>query len=133
MNAIMEKYENRTMMPIKNKLIITKVIHTLIWVFFVSAIFYILYCGITGRITFLTWVSIGLVLIEGIVLLIFRMQCPLTYVARMYSDSQKDNFDIYLPNWIAKYNKRIFTTIYVIGLILVMYRVCIRILLLKWE
>ncbi len=114
-------------MPVKNKLVITKMIHTLIWMCFVSAIFYVLYCGITGRITCVTWASIGLVLIEGIILLIFRMQCPLTYVARRYSDSQKDNFDIYLPNWIAKYNKRIFTTIYVIGLILVIYRVCIRI------
>ncbi len=50
------------------------------------------------------------------------MRCPLTYVARRYSDSTKDNFDIYLPNWMAKYNKQIFTTIFVIGLILVVYR-----------
>jgi hypothetical protein len=45
----------------------------------------------------------------------------LTYVARKYSDSRKDNFDIYLPNRIAKYNKHIFTTIFVIGLIWVVY------------
>ena len=108
-------------MTAKNKLILTKLLHTLIWVFFVSVIFYVLYCGITGRITTLTWVSIGLVVFEGLVLLIFRMRCPLTYVARRYSDSSKDNFDIYLPDLIAKYNKQIFTTIFVIGLILVVY------------
>ena len=109
-------------MTARTKLILTKLLHTLIWVFFVTVIFYVLYCGITGRITPLTWVAIGLVVFEGLVLLIFRMRCPLTYVARRYSDSQKDNFDIYLPNWIAKYNKQIFTTIFVIGLILVLYR-----------
>ena len=109
-------------MTARTKLILTKLLHTLIWVFFVTVIFYVLYCGITGRITPLTWVAIGLVVFEGLVLLIFRMRCPLTYVARRYSDSQKDNFDIYLPNWIAKYNKQIFTTIFVVGLILVLYR-----------
>ncbi len=109
-------------MTAKTKLILTKLLHTLIWVFFVAVIFYVLYCGITGKITPLTWVAIGLVVFEGLILLIFRMRCPLTYVARRYSDSQKDNFDIYLPNWIAKYNKQIFTTIFVVGLILVLYR-----------
>ena len=109
-------------MTARTKLILTKLLHTLIWVFFVTVIFYVLYCGITGRITPLTWVAIGLVVFEGLVLLMFRMRCPLTYVARRYSDSQKDNFDIYLPNWIAKYNKQIFTTIFVVGLILVVCR-----------
>ena len=31
----------------------------------------------------------------------------------------KDNFDIFLPNWLAKNNKLIFTTIFIIGLIMV--------------
>ncbi len=106
-----------------NKLIFIKVAHTLIWVFFVAAIFYVLYSGIAGEITTMTWISIGLVLFEGLILLIFKMRCPLTYIAREYSDSQKDNFDIYLPNWLAKYNKQIFTAIFAIGLVLVIYRV----------
>ncbi len=94
--------------------------------FFVAVIFYILYSGITGEITTLTWISIGLVIFEGLILLIFKMRCPLTYIAENYSDSKKDNFDIYLPNWLAKHNKLIFTMIFVIGLLLVMYRVLIE-------
>ncbi len=105
----------------KNKLIFIKAAHTLIWIFFVAIIFYVLYSGITNQISTMTWISIGLVLFEGIILLIFKMRCPLTYLARKYSDSQKDNFDIYLPNWIAKYNKQIFTTIFTVGLGLVLY------------
>lgn len=53
----------------------------------------------------------------------FGMSCPLTVMARRYSDSSKDNFDIYLPEWLAKYNKQIFTTIYLLGLVAVIYRV----------
>lgn len=104
------------------KLILIKTLHTLVWIFFVSLIFYIVYSGITDRITTFTWISVAFVIAEGLVLLVFRMFCPLTIVARRYSDSTKANFDIYLPNWLAKYNKEIFTTIFVAGLLLVILR-----------
>lgn len=105
-----------------NKLLIIKLIHTLIWAFFVAVIFYILYSGVTDTITIYTWIGIGLIIVEGLVLLLFKMSCPLTLVARNYSDSQKDNFDIFLPNWLAKYNKSIFTSIFVFAFVLVIYR-----------
>ena len=105
------------------KLFAIKLVHTLIWLFFVIVIFYILYSGITDRITSLTWIAIGLVIVEGIVLLLCNMFCPLTIVARRYSNSKKDNFDIFLPNWLARHNKLIFTSIYLIGVLIVLIRV----------
>lgn len=105
-----------------NKIFIIKLIHTVIWAFFVAVIFYIVYTGFTNTITIYTWIGVGLIIGEGLVLLLFKMSCPLTVVARNYSDSQKDNFDIFLPNWLAKYNKLIFTSIFVVGLIVVVYR-----------
>ena len=104
----------------QNTLFWIKLLHTLIWVFFVGVIFYVLFSGITGKINTYTWVGIALVILEGVVLLIFKMFCPLTILARKYSDSTKDNFDIFLPNWLAKNNKLIFTTLYLIGLALVL-------------
>ena len=88
-----------------NKLLTIKLIHTVIWAFFVTVIFYILYAGITNTITRYTWIGIGLIIGEGLVLLVFKMYCPLTVIARNYSDSQKDNFDIFLPNWLARYKQ----------------------------
>jgi len=105
------------------KLFWIKLVHTLIWAFFVGVIFYVLFSGITGNINTYTWVGIALVIGEGLVLLIFKMFCPLTLLARKYSDSTKDNFDIFLPNWLARNNKLIFTTIFLIGLALVLIRV----------
>ena len=105
------------------KLLAIKLVHTLIWVFFVVVIGYILYSGITDTVSTYTWIGIALVFGEGLVLLLFRMYCPLTVLARNYSDSQKDNFDIFLPNWLAEYNKLIFTSIFAVGLLLVLYRV----------
>lgn len=106
-----------------NKLLAIKLFHTLIWSFFVFVIFYILYSGITNKVNTFTWVGIGLIIGEGFVLIIFKMFCPLTLLARKYSDSQKENFDIFLPNWLAEHNKLIFTSIFILGLILVVIRV----------
>lgn len=105
-----------------SKLVQIKSLHTLIWIFFASSIFYIVYTGLFNRITILTWIAIGFVLLEALTLIIFKWYCPLTIIARKYSDSEKENFDIYLPNWIAKHNKTIFTIIFVIGVTLVAYR-----------
>jgi len=105
------------------KLFVIKLVHTLIWAFFISVIFYILYSGISNKINSFTWIAIVVVIAEGIILIIFKMFCPLTLIARKYSNSDKDNFDIFLPNFLARYNKVIFTAIYLVGVIIVLFRV----------
>ncbi|MFO7720631.1 MAG: hypothetical protein R6W85_09365, partial [Gillisia sp.] len=104
------------------RLMAIKLVHTLVWLFFVIIIFYIVVSGLTNQITVFTWIAIGLVVAGGLILLIFKMFCPLTLIARKYSDSTKENFDIFLPNWLAKYNKHIFTSIFIFGVILVIIR-----------
>jgi len=103
-------------------LVLIKIIHTLIWVFFNVVIGYLLYAVIFDKIDSWVWIGLGLIFIEGLVLLLFKMKCPLTIVARKYSDSTKDNFDIYLPNWLARYNKEIYTTILMVILAILVYR-----------
>lgn len=82
-----------------------------------------LYSGVWNEINLWTWIGIGLVIGEGLVLLLFKMFCPLTVLARKYSDSDKDNFDIFLPEWLARHNKLIFTILYLIGVCLILLRV----------
>jgi hypothetical protein len=109
----------------QTKLLYIKLVHTLIWVFFATLTFYILYAGVTGNINLYTWIAIGFIIAEGLVLLIFNKFCPLTLIARKYSDSQKDNFDIFLPEWLARHNKLIFSIIFVAGLTLIGIRLLI--------
>jgi hypothetical protein len=106
----------------QEKLRLIKIAHTAIWVFFNVVIFYMLYAVIVNNIDIWLWMGYGIILIEGLVLLAFKMYCPLTVWARKYSDSTKDNFDIYLPNWLAKHNKLIYTLIMAGIIILTVYR-----------
>lgn len=102
------------------KLVLIKSIHTLIWIVMVCIIGYVVYSGVSGNITVYSWLAVAAVIVEGLVLWLFKGKCPLTVWASNYSDSQKENFDIYLPEWLAKYNKLIFTTVFVLGFILML-------------
>lgn len=106
----------------ETKLTFIKTIHTAVWLFFNYVIFYALYAAITNQIDTKIWIAFGLIGLEVMVLLIFKFICPLTLIARRYSDSQKDNFDIYLPNWLARYNKLIYTVIVSVALVITIYR-----------
>jgi len=104
------------------KLILVKLFHTLIWIGFNVVIFYMLYAVLVGKLDKWLWIGYGLFVLEGITLLMFKMKCPLTVIARRYSASAKDNFDIYLPEWLARYNKLIYTSLLGIILLLTIYR-----------
>jgi len=99
-----------------------KMLHTFIWLVMAFACIYVLYAGITGTQNVWVWLSIGLISFEGLVLFAYKGICPLTILARKYTTEKRENFDIYLPEWLAKYNKWIFGTIFVVGVLLVLVR-----------
>lgn len=109
-------------MTASEKLVCIKVIHTVIWVFFNAVIFYLFYAVAANNMNTLAWICVSLILLEATVLLVFKNICPITMIARKYSASKKDNFDIYLPEWLARYNKQIYTTIVLISLAIFVYR-----------
>jgi len=106
----------------ETKLNLVKIIHTLIWLCFNVVIFYMLYAVIVNKLDIWLWMGYGLIFLEAIILLLFKFFCPLTIIARKYSDSTKDNFDIYLPNWLAKHNKLIYTAILIVILIITIFQ-----------
>lgn len=105
------------------KLFLLKLIHTLIWVFYVLVIGYILYAGFFDELSVLVWIAIGLIILEGVILTLNKGSCPLTPIAARYTNKIDGNFDIFLPNWLAKNNKIIFGSISFLGVVIVIYRV----------
>ena len=91
-----------------------KLLHTVAWLFFAGCIVGIPIAG--ARRQFL-WAAVltGLVLVECAVLAVNRCRCPLTRLASRYTEERVDNFEIYLPPWLARYNKTIFGTLFVVG------------------
>ena len=94
---------------------------TLVWHFFNGLIFYMLFAALTGWLDRWLWLGFGLLAAEGIVLLGFNFFCPLTILARRYSDSTADNFDIYLSNWLARNSKRIYTSLVLVIILITAY------------
>jgi hypothetical protein len=91
-----------------------KVIHTLVWAFFVGCIVAV---PVTGLMRRFRWAFIlsGLILLECGVLALNGGRCPLTDLAARYTNDRAANFDIYLPVLVAKYNKVIFGLLFVVG------------------
>jgi hypothetical protein len=109
-----------TMQPrrVHPPLLVIKLLHTAIWLFFVACIVAIPIAGARSRFRS-ALLLIALVLIECTVLALNRLRCPLTDLAARYTDNRSDNFDIYLPRWLARHNKTIFGTLFVLGSIFV--------------
>jgi hypothetical protein len=51
-----------------------------------------------------------------------RGRCPLTGMAARHTEQRSANFDIYRAVWLARYNKAIFGTLFVVGGLFVLTR-----------
>jgi hypothetical protein len=102
-------------------LVAIKTAHTLVWIAFVGCILAIPLAGARGWFRAAAILSV-IILAECLILAANRGRCPLTDLAMRYTDERADNFDIYLPLWLARYNKTIFGALYVVGDIFVLVR-----------
>ena len=93
-----------------------KIGHTIIWAIFAACIVAIPVFTHAERLN-ISSVLIAIVLIEVLTIAVNDWHCPLTNVASRYTSNRSENFDIYLPAWLAKYNKAIFGTLFVAGLL----------------
>lgn len=91
-----------------------KFAHTVVWAFFVACIVAIPICAWRGDFRLAAWLA-AIVFLEVVVLALNRWRCPLTAVAARYTGDRRENFDIYLPLWLARYNKLVFGSLYVAG------------------
>lgn len=90
--------------------------HTAVWALFAGCIVAIPVLAWAGE---LRWASLcaAAVAVEVLVLALNGWRCPLTGVAARYTGERRANFDIYLPEWLARYNKQVFGPLYVAGLV----------------
>lgn len=96
-----------------------KVVHTVVWAVFAGCIVAVPFVLWLGRLS-TALVLVALVTVEVVVLVANGMTCPLTDVAARFTDDRRDNFDIFLPLWLARHNKLIFGSWFALDLVLVL-------------
>ena len=96
-------------------------LHTAVWAVLACSIMVLPVAAFMRRFGWaliLTAVIVG----ECGVLALNRGRCPLTDWAARFTEDRAANFDIYLPNWLARNNKTIFGTLFVVNELIVLWR-----------
>jgi len=103
-----------------NALVGSKLLHTAVWAVLTGCI---LALPITALLHRFDWAIILSAVIVGEcgVLAVNKGRCPLTDMAARFTDERTDNFDIYLPKWLARQNKAIFGTLFVVNALFVLW------------
>ena len=100
-----------------------KLVHTAIFWTLSLCVLYALFSGIADRITIWTWVAVGLLLVESVVLVVSGWTCPLTILAERQGALRGSVADIFLPKWFADRIFPICGTLYGVALVALAWRV----------
>ena len=100
-----------------------KIIHTLIGVVMIIWVGIVFITLLLDAISILTWIGIGFMLFEGVVLLFSGWKCPLTVYAENQGAEDGSVTDIFFPKFIADQMFRIFGALSVICFVLLMVRI----------
>jgi hypothetical protein len=101
-------------------LTLIKVLHTAVWGLLAGSILVLPIAALLHHLDWALLISV-IIVIECGVLALNGGRCPLTDWAAHYTDQRSDNFDIFLPNWLARYNKAIFGTMFVVNELIVLW------------
>lgn len=99
-----------------------KTFHTLIWMVMTAANFLAFILAWQGKFNAWFWWAVGLLLLETLIIATNQWRCPITNIAERYTSDRRPNFDIYLPEWLARYNVRIFTVLILLETLAVLIR-----------
>lgn len=104
-----------------HRLVAIKLLHTVVWAFLAGCI---LALPVLAFLRQFRWAFVlsFIIILECVVLALNRGRCPMTDWAAPLTNDRADNFDIFLPNWLARYNKSIFGTLFVVGEFVVLWR-----------
>lgn len=104
-----------------HRLVAIKLLHTVVWAFLAGCILALPVMAFLRQFRWALVLSF-IIILECVVLALNRGRCPMTDWAAPLTNDRADNFDIYLPNWLARYNKMIFGTLFVVNEVVVLWR-----------
>ena len=102
-------------------LIAIKLLHTVVWALLAGCILALPVAAWKHRFNGAALLTL-IIVVECGILALNGGRCPLTDLAAQFTSARADNFDIYLPLWLARYNKMIFGTLFLAGELFVLAR-----------
>jgi hypothetical protein len=90
------------------------ILHSGIWAVMASSILLLPVTAILRRFDWAVGIT-GLVLVECVVLAVNKGRCPLADCAARYTEDRSANFDIFIPEWLARHSKVVFGTLFLCG------------------
>lgn len=96
------------------RLFLVKAVHTAIWAVLAGGILAIPVVGWAEMYGLVLGLNC-IVLAEIFALALNDGRCPLSGVAARLTDDRRDGFDIFIPAWLARHNKLIFGSLFVVG------------------
>ncbi len=103
-------------------LVFLKILHTLIWAVMTAANFVAFYFAFIGRFDIWFWIPAGLLAIEIAVIIANKWKCPLTNLIETRTSDRRENFGIYLPGWLAKYNVKIYSILLPLEALIIIFK-----------
>lgn len=110
-------------MPLRVTIFQIKLVHTFIFWVLSLCVAYALFSGVAGRITIWTWVAVGLLAVESVVLVASGWTCPLTIMAERQGALRGSVTEIFMPKWFADRIFPICGTLYGVALFIIALRV----------
>ena len=106
------------------RLALVRALHTAIYLVMASAVFVVLYAGITGAHGVWLWVATALAGIESLVFAASGLKCPLTAIAVKYGakTGEGEFFDTFLPERVTRHTFHVFAPLMLVGVILLAIR-----------
>ena len=102
-------------------LVAIKLLHTAVWAVLAGCVVTLPAVALINRLDWAAALTL-VVFLECGVLALNKGRCPLTSIAARYTEDRADNFDIYLPLWLARHNKAIFGALFIGAELVVLWR-----------
>jgi hypothetical protein len=102
---------------VNKKVFIIKFVHSILFWLMAFCLFYILYCANTGKYDWTLLTAVGIIIIEGLSLVLNRWRCPLTTLAEKYGAENGAITHLFMPAFFARYVFKFFTVLFIIELV----------------
>jgi len=99
-----------------------RLLHTLIFFLLMACLGYALYSAIINQINHWTWIAIGIIFMEGLILLYYKWRCPLTLWAENRGAKNGAVADLFLPKALADRLFPIYGIVYAVTVALIFFR-----------